>query len=640
MPKPSLLDYEVNWLKEHPQKTTRRKKLEKLSKKTEGQDVISSRTHAKRTKKKSSHTSPEEKNKPLQGKINAPGTTEESTRDDITARSSYHDKDTTSNADDHGTQGVSDVDEKSRHEVVDEEHIGELDEIDYTIPGFWDRTDQKLAVFGPARIRKQGQRAVESRFSSTRELAQTDKHRMDSLLKKLQKDPRMTGIGSNGGHIARQNKDPGPLNGHRSISRQDSFISIADIGKEMEGRAPPKVFLYRDLNHPDWNHRFIEGALLSPTLMPSPERPLTAPEPKGHTGEFREEYRKLFSSSLKHPPASLLQHGGGIDDDPRNSHRARTSSGGRRKDPRSLPPLQQQQQLEQQPGQQQRVWAGSSRERNREGGGDSPQARLQKLHVQVTEARFAVPKFSNRKDQYSDNPSSAGNDDDSEDFGFLFDSSAPIAAQGPPPPHSQSKVEEPPTSTQAEPQSSSGGRKSSRGDTEEEEIDQYEDEFEPEEEAVPVPAEHEGQGQGDDSCAPLATTPSVGEGNADHSEKQLGPQDKVPPEGSKDRDDESVRTLVQLAEQVWLQLMRELRLSGGALTGSDLSELAALREPAEAAEDTMGFVCVLLGLKAEWRIASTSLLRELRLFRSFLTEVGRWVGRKNKSKANWLLNRR
>ena len=51
----------------------------------------------------------------------------------------------------------------------------------------------------------------------------------EKFIKQLEDDVRKSGVGSAGGHIARELSSPGPLNGHRPISAEDRFVNPLKI---------------------------------------------------------------------------------------------------------------------------------------------------------------------------------------------------------------------------------------------------------------------------------------------------------------------------------------------------------------------------------------------------------------------------
>lgn len=83
-------------------------------------------------------------------------------------------------------------------------------------------------------------------------------HLDDAVRKFSSIDARRNGIGSRGGHIAREQKDPGPHNGHFPPAYDHLFLATTPMKL-------PKVQLYskEPLIQPEWDHRFIEGKLLS-----------------------------------------------------------------------------------------------------------------------------------------------------------------------------------------------------------------------------------------------------------------------------------------------------------------------------------------------------------------------------------------
>ena len=75
-------------------------------------------------------------------------------------------------------------------------------------------------------------------------------------------DSRETGVGSRGGHIAREVKSPGPHNGHNPPQKPHLFLATEVV-------LLPKPILYakEPLIQPVWDHRFTEGKMLSPSLL-------------------------------------------------------------------------------------------------------------------------------------------------------------------------------------------------------------------------------------------------------------------------------------------------------------------------------------------------------------------------------------
>ena len=75
-------------------------------------------------------------------------------------------------------------------------------------------------------------------------------------------DSRESGVGSRGGHIAREVKSPGPHNGHNQPQKPHLFLATEVV-------ILPKPILYakEPLIQPIWDHRFTEGKTLSPPLL-------------------------------------------------------------------------------------------------------------------------------------------------------------------------------------------------------------------------------------------------------------------------------------------------------------------------------------------------------------------------------------
>ena len=75
-------------------------------------------------------------------------------------------------------------------------------------------------------------------------------------------DSRGNGVGSKGGHIAREAKSPGPHNGHNPPQKPHLFLATEVV-------VLPKPILYskEPLIQPVWDHRFTEGKMLSPPIL-------------------------------------------------------------------------------------------------------------------------------------------------------------------------------------------------------------------------------------------------------------------------------------------------------------------------------------------------------------------------------------
>jgi hypothetical protein len=74
------------------------------------------------------------------------------------------------------------------------------------------------------------------------------------LTKTTSADSRTNGVGSKGGHIAREYKAPGPHNGHNSIKDEERLIRNSEDSSDNKSYAlkPPKI-----LNHQPWDNRTV-----------------------------------------------------------------------------------------------------------------------------------------------------------------------------------------------------------------------------------------------------------------------------------------------------------------------------------------------------------------------------------------------
>lgn len=89
-------------------------------------------------------------------------------------------------------------------------------------------------------------------FAPIREIAQSNVAKVDHILTTAEKVRyREHCVGSKGGHIARELKAPGPLNGHRFIRPEDKFFSI----DEALSCAKPLNQEHHTLLLPEWNSR-------------------------------------------------------------------------------------------------------------------------------------------------------------------------------------------------------------------------------------------------------------------------------------------------------------------------------------------------------------------------------------------------
>ena len=99
------------------------------------------------------------------------------------------------------------------------------------------------------------------------------------------KHPLATGVGSKGGHIARELKSPGPLNGHIPISPKDRLTFF-------HGYTPkPKKKEYHLLELPVWNDRFTTQKTLSVDPFQRSAKPL------GHTANVKRDIQTYLSMS-------------------------------------------------------------------------------------------------------------------------------------------------------------------------------------------------------------------------------------------------------------------------------------------------------------------------------------------------------
>lgn len=108
---------------------------------------------------------------------------------------------------------------------------------------------------------KRTEKLLKRRLQDVKNNADKNIYILDNVLRKFSsKDCRVSGVGSVGGHIAREQKAPGPHNGHHPPSRDHLFLATSLAVAKL-----PKVRLHsREAKiQPDWDSRFIEGRVLS-----------------------------------------------------------------------------------------------------------------------------------------------------------------------------------------------------------------------------------------------------------------------------------------------------------------------------------------------------------------------------------------
>lgn len=103
------------------------------------------------------------------------------------------------------------------------------------------------------------QKFITSKLSDIKRRTNSNILVLDNVLKNVSSnDTRCSGIGSSGGHIAREQKAPGPHNGHFPPKREHLFLATA-VAKNVKIPLLSKGQLIQ----PEWDRRFIEGKVLS-----------------------------------------------------------------------------------------------------------------------------------------------------------------------------------------------------------------------------------------------------------------------------------------------------------------------------------------------------------------------------------------
>lgn len=75
------------------------------------------------------------------------------------------------------------------------------------------------------------------------------------------------------------------------------------------------------------------------------------------------------------------------------------------------------------------------------------------------------------------------------------------------------------------------------------------------------------------------------------------------------------------ANTVWTKLVARVHALGAEIQYSDLFGMSILREPPAILSSILGFCAILMGLKPDWSTIRSTLLKEARIFHSFLKEV-------------------
>jgi hypothetical protein len=89
---------------------------------------------------------------------------------------------------------------------------------------------------------------------------------LNGIIQKIESiDSRRNGVGSKGGHIAREVKAPGPLNGHNTISGGGSPLN--NNQKIVLPKIKPTLAPAKELALPEWNGRFVYERCLTPQVL-------------------------------------------------------------------------------------------------------------------------------------------------------------------------------------------------------------------------------------------------------------------------------------------------------------------------------------------------------------------------------------
>ena len=142
-------------------------------------------------------------------------------------------------------------------------------------------------------------KAIEGRLIGMKIDVDSGLKRTGRLLKKLENDVRDSGIGSDGGHIAREIKTPGPHNGHTPNVAEMLLLHTGFIANFHS----VQLYSGEEVVQPDWNHRF---GIRSNQLVPIRSKTANIKTKKIKTS-LRNEIRKYKSKSINEIDISAQQ---------------------------------------------------------------------------------------------------------------------------------------------------------------------------------------------------------------------------------------------------------------------------------------------------------------------------------------------
>lgn len=138
---------------------------------------------------------------------------------------------------------------------------------------------------------KHTKRKIDIHYIQGKKTAEENTEHLSKVLDKITFDARTHGVGSRGGHIARELKSPGPINGHSVVSDFDKFISPANFFPK---HLPKMSFKPKKLDRPDWDEYFAAGNALALRKIVD-----DVPGKPSRTSNFRQEILKYRVGSAK-----------------------------------------------------------------------------------------------------------------------------------------------------------------------------------------------------------------------------------------------------------------------------------------------------------------------------------------------------